>query len=485
MNSIVTLRLPRTLFCRLFSSAINQIQRATPQATIPFDEAKRPINTKKKRLARPARELRKITLRENLLQETGLDWAPVLTMKARVRAPGKKTRLELQDRGRCMGVLRDRFSTNKICIHLDPKDVSEQLRLGSLRGRVIRLLVEDIPLDHLSAQEQTKKLSEQSHSASPTSSSPKTISSALPTPAYFASSTLPLQQSSSCAVVSSSTSSPSSTACLSSSPSLSSSVATTSTSSSSSSSSSSNPSSSSSRSTFPSSSSPSLLLYPRNFAPQDPAITKDSPSAQTLAAIQREQDRQKTYKQSFLAICQEYYLSPVTLKPINATFCTFTPNHPVRVFIPLEFIHHDQASILRRGGLIDYAKREIECFWTGDHRIPRSFVVDVENIDFGDIVKVADLKFPRGLVPAKPANGVILRAIKTSQWMKKTEESTTPEPEPGKEKAGEKKDAAAAPGGAAPAPISGKDAKKEREAAKKKEIEEFKALLTAKKGKKA
>jgi large subunit ribosomal protein L25 len=97
-------------------------------------------------------------------------------------------------------------------------------------------------------------------------------------------------------------------------------------------------------------------------------------------------------------IPREVQVDPVTDRPIHADFQALIPGSRIRLFIPVHFNNHADSPGLKRGGVLNIVRHEIEFVCPSDN-IPQFIEVDLAGMDIGDSLHISAIKLPEGLVP--------------------------------------------------------------------------------------
>lgn len=120
-------------------------------------------------------------------------------------------------------------------------------------------------------------------------------------------------------------------------------------------------------------------------------------------------------------LVREVQRHPVSRKIIHVDFYAVDPDGEVEVMVPLATTGRPRGAIL--GGRIRLIRRQIKASCRYD-RIPKSFEVDVSNLDIGDMVKASDVPLPDGvsLLFDHDYNVITLYGKKRSAEKKKAEE---------------------------------------------------------------
>ncbi|TKW68011.1 MAG: 50S ribosomal protein L25/general stress protein Ctc [Paracoccus denitrificans] len=105
-------------------------------------------------------------------------------------------------------------------------------------------------------------------------------------------------------------------------------------------------------------------------------------------------------------ICRSVQKDVVKDLPTHIDFMRLRRTSKVNLFIHVEFINHEEAPGLKRGGTLVTVRPEVELNVTaGD--IPESIVVDLAGREIGDSIHIQDVKLPSGAKPTTDRNFVI------------------------------------------------------------------------------
>jgi large subunit ribosomal protein L25 len=97
-------------------------------------------------------------------------------------------------------------------------------------------------------------------------------------------------------------------------------------------------------------------------------------------------------------IPREVQVDPVSERPIHADFQRLLPGARIRLHIPVHFNNHGDSPGLKRGGVLNVVRHEIE-FFCPSERIPQFIEADLAGMDIGDSLHISHIKLPEGLVP--------------------------------------------------------------------------------------
>jgi large subunit ribosomal protein L25 len=95
---------------------------------------------------------------------------------------------------------------------------------------------------------------------------------------------------------------------------------------------------------------------------------------------------------------KDYQLDPVKDFPTHVDFLRVSANSRIKVEIPVHFINQDTSVGLKRGGILNIVRHEVEFLCPVD-AIPDAITVDLASVDIGNSVHISAVKLPEGLKP--------------------------------------------------------------------------------------
>ena len=95
---------------------------------------------------------------------------------------------------------------------------------------------------------------------------------------------------------------------------------------------------------------------------------------------------------------KDYQLDPVKDFPTHVDFLRVSANSRIKVEIPVHFINQDTSVGLKRGGILNIVRHEVEFLCPVD-AIPDAITVDLATVDIGQSVHISAVKLPEGLKP--------------------------------------------------------------------------------------
>ena len=95
---------------------------------------------------------------------------------------------------------------------------------------------------------------------------------------------------------------------------------------------------------------------------------------------------------------KDYQLDPVKDFPTHVDFLRVSANSRIKVEIPVHFINQDISVGLKRGGILNIVRHEVEFMCPVD-AIPDFITVDLALVDIGHSVHISAVAVPEGLKP--------------------------------------------------------------------------------------
>jgi large subunit ribosomal protein L25 len=95
---------------------------------------------------------------------------------------------------------------------------------------------------------------------------------------------------------------------------------------------------------------------------------------------------------------KDYQMHPVNDRPMHVDFLRVSANARVTVNIPVHFINQGISPGIKRGGILNIVRHEVE-FTCPVDAIPDFIEVDMASVDIGHSVHISAVKLPEGLKP--------------------------------------------------------------------------------------
>ena len=90
---------------------------------------------------------------------------------------------------------------------------------------------------------------------------------------------------------------------------------------------------------------------------------------------------------------------PVSDRPLHADFLRLSKDSTVHVNVPVLFINEEDSPGLKRGGVLNIVRHELELICDGD-KIPEDIRIDVTGLDIGDSIHISSVTLPKGSTSA-------------------------------------------------------------------------------------
>jgi large subunit ribosomal protein L25 len=162
-------------------------------------------------------------------------------------------------------------------------------------------------------------------------------------------------------------------------------------------------------------------------------------------------------KDKIRVIPRDVQVDPIRDNPIHVDFLRIGKDGIIRVAVPVRFTNHALSPGLKRGGVLNIVRHDVEVFCPYD-RIPAFFEVNLEGLEIGRSIHISTVAMPDGVRPVIANRDFTIATVAGA----KKEEEETPAAGAGAAEgaaaapaAGDAKAAAPAAGGKAAAPAKG------------------------------
>jgi large subunit ribosomal protein L25 len=102
-------------------------------------------------------------------------------------------------------------------------------------------------------------------------------------------------------------------------------------------------------------------------------------------------------------ICRGVQRDVVKDLPTHVDFMRIHDESRINLFIHVEFVNHDKAPGIKRGGTLTVVRSEVELEVTASD-IPSQIVVDLTGKQIGDVIHINDIDLPKGAKPTVARN---------------------------------------------------------------------------------
>ena len=96
-----------------------------------------------------------------------------------------------------------------------------------------------------------------------------------------------------------------------------------------------------------------------------------------------------------LTLPKDVQFHPVTDRPLHVDFLRIGEHSMVAVNVPVRFINEEQSPGIKRGGVLNIVRHELELMVDASN-IPDDIGVDLTGFDIGDSIHISAVKLPEG-----------------------------------------------------------------------------------------
>lgn len=105
-----------------------------------------------------------------------------------------------------------------------------------------------------------------------------------------------------------------------------------------------------------------------------------------------------TGKEKHRVIARDIQLDPVTDRPLHIDFMRISKGVRIAVSVPIHFINNDISVGVKRGGVLNIVRHEVELN-VNPEEIPEFLEVDLAKVDMGDSIHISSVTLPAGVKP--------------------------------------------------------------------------------------
>ncbi len=103
-------------------------------------------------------------------------------------------------------------------------------------------------------------------------------------------------------------------------------------------------------------------------------------------------------KEMHRVIARDLQLDPVRDTPVHADFLRIADDGMIRVMVPVKFTNDALSPGLKRGGVLNIVRHDVEVFCPYDH-IPPFFEINLEGTRIGQSIHISSVAMPEGVRP--------------------------------------------------------------------------------------
>jgi len=98
------------------------------------------------------------------------------------------------------------------------------------------------------------------------------------------------------------------------------------------------------------------------------------------------------------ALTRDVQFDPVRDDPLHIDFQRVPEDGRIRVMIPVEIINEESSPGMRRGGVLNMVRHEIEVYCPAND-IPQSLQLDLDGVEIGTSIHISSMTLPEGVEP--------------------------------------------------------------------------------------
>ena len=129
-----------------------------------------------------------------------------------------------------------------------------------------------------------------------------------------------------------------------------------------------------------------------------------------------------------ITIPKDVAFHPVSDRPTHVDFLRIVKGAKVDIEVPVVFINEDASPGLKRGGVLNIVRHELELICDND-KIPDDIQIDVSGFEVGDSIHISNVKLPKGSESKITDRDFTIATIVAPSALKSTEGDTTVEGE--------------------------------------------------------
>jgi large subunit ribosomal protein L25 len=116
-------------------------------------------------------------------------------------------------------------------------------------------------------------------------------------------------------------------------------------------------------------------------------------------------------------ICRDVQRDVVKDMPIHVDFLRLSERSRINLYIPVEFTDRDKCKGIRRGGVLQVVRPEVELMVTaGD--IPEKITASLAGLDINDTIHISDVSLPEGSRPTITDRDFVIANITAPSGLK-------------------------------------------------------------------
>jgi large subunit ribosomal protein L25 len=129
-----------------------------------------------------------------------------------------------------------------------------------------------------------------------------------------------------------------------------------------------------------------------------------------------------------MTIPKDVAFHPVSDRPTHVDFLRIVKGAKVEVLVPVMFINEEKSPGLKRGGVLNVVRHELELICDND-KLPDDIQIDVTGFDVGDSIHISHVKLPAGSESKITDRDFTIATIVAPSALKSSDGDTTVEGE--------------------------------------------------------
>jgi large subunit ribosomal protein L25 len=126
-------------------------------------------------------------------------------------------------------------------------------------------------------------------------------------------------------------------------------------------------------------------------------------------------------------LAREAQVHPVTDVPLHVDFIRATAGATITVMVPVHFANEAASPGIKRGGVLNIVRREVELACPAD-AIPAELTVDLTGLEIGDTVHFSAVRLPEGVRPTITDRDFTIASVAAPNVAREVAEPTAEEP---------------------------------------------------------
>jgi len=125
---------------------------------------------------------------------------------------------------------------------------------------------------------------------------------------------------------------------------------------------------------------------------------------------------------------REITYNVISDEPTHIDFLRVVPGVKIRIEVPVVFINHETSPGLKRGGVLNIVRREVELKCPSE-KIPSAITIDLDGVDIGESFKISSVKLEDGVTPTIIGRDFVIATLAAPTVMKEPEKPAEAEEE--------------------------------------------------------